>query len=84
MSKVSLKNIMLYAVYIRVSLQHLRWAVLQRAAECVEELARLQEGRRAKINQSDMKLRVYDDILIFNVPVQYAFPTKVSHCWHQL
>lgn len=57
------------AVYVRVSLQHLRWAVLQRAAERVEERARLQHGRRAKINQFDMKLCVYDDVLVFYVPV---------------
>lgn len=72
------------AVYIRASLQHLRWAILQCAAEHVKQRAWLQQGRRTKVNQSDMKLCVYDDVLIFNVPVQYAFPMKVSHCWHQL
>lgn len=50
----------------------------------MEDLAWLNQGRRAEINQFDMKLCVYDDILIFNVPVQYVNLTKVRHCWHEL
>lgn len=46
----------------------------------MEQLAWLQQGCRTEINQSDMKLCVDDDVLVFNVSVQYPLTTKVSHC----
>lgn len=55
--------------YVRVSHQHLWWAVLQRATEGVEEFSRLQQGSGAEVNQSDVEIRVYDDIFILYVPM---------------
>ncbi len=70
--------------YVRVSLKHLWGAVLQSATEGVEELSGFQQGSRAKVDQPDVKFRVYDDIFILYVPVEHSFAMQVTHCGYQL
>lgn len=65
--------------YIRVSSQNLGGTILQSATEDVENVAGLQQGGRAKVDEFNVKLSVYDDVLIFNVSVQHTFLSQVTH-----
>lgn len=57
-------NLELYGRYIRISLEHLWRAVLQRATEIVKELPRHHHGCGAKVNQSNVETFVNNDVLI--------------------
>lgn len=77
-------NFELYCRYIRISLEHLWRAVLQRATEIVKELIRHHHGGGAKVNESDMETFVDDDVLILYVSVKDALCSQIKNCSHQL
>lgn len=77
-------NLKHYSGYIRISLEHLWRAVLQRAIEIVKELLRHHHGSRAKVNQPDVETLVDDDVLILYVSVKDAFCSQIKDCSHQL
>lgn len=71
-------------LYIRISLEHLWRAVLQRATEVVKELLRRHRGCGAKVNESDVETFVDDDVLILYVSVKDALCSQVKNCSHKL
>lgn len=71
-------------MYIRISLEHLWRAVLQRATEIVKELLRHHRGGGAKVNESDVETFVDDDVLILYVSVKDALCSQVKNCSHKL
>lgn len=71
-------------MYVRCSLQHLGGAVLQSAAELVEELPGRQNGGRAEVDEADVEAVVDDDVLILDVAVQEVLAAQVEHRRHQL
>lgn len=70
--------------YIRISLEHLWGAVLQRTTEIVKELLRPHHGGRAKVNESDVETFIDDDVFILNVSVKDVLCSQIENCSHQL
>lgn len=71
-------------MYIRISLKHLRAAVLQSTTEIVKELPWSHHGGRAKVYQSDVETLVNDDVLIFYIPVKDVLSPQIEDSCHQL
>lgn len=72
------------SMYVRISLKHLRGAVLQCATEIVKELVGSHHGSRAKVYQSNVETFVNDDVLVFYVPVKDALRPQIEDSGHQL
>lgn len=77
-------NFEFYCRYIRISLEHLWRAVLQRATEVVKELLRHHHSSGAKVNESDVETFVDDDVLILYVSVKDVLCSQIKNCSNQL
>lgn len=77
---MSLSGIM----YVRISLKHLRGAVLQCATEIVKELSWRHHGSRAKVYEADVETLVDDDVFVFYVPVKDVLRPQIEDGSHQL
>ena len=71
-------------MYLRISLKHLRGAVLQCATEIVKELPGSHHGSGAEVYQSNVETFVNDDVLIFYVPVKDVLRPQIEDSRHQL
>ena len=61
-----------------MSQQHLWRAVLDRSAECGQQLAARDERGRPEVDQFDVERRVDDDVLVLDVPVQNLQRVQVA------
>lgn len=77
-------NLKLHCRYIRISLEHLWGAVLQRTTEIVKEFLRPHHGCRAKVNESDVETFVNDDVFILYVSVKNVLCSQIENSSHQL